>query len=86
MNIETRTVTPPLCRCTAFRRPHTWQASRRHLDDQIAEGTGPAVTRIGRRVLISDEALRKWVSDQTEAAVSPNRDQQTDAALTVLAQ
>jgi predicted DNA-binding transcriptional regulator AlpA len=32
------------------------------------ENTGPRRTRIGRRVLISEDALREWLNAQQEAA------------------
>lgn len=35
--------------------------SRRHLDYQIAAGTGPAVTRIGGVVRIRDDQLQQWL-------------------------
>jgi hypothetical protein len=35
--------------------------SPRHLDRLIAAETGPEVTRIGRRVLISSDSFREWI-------------------------
>jgi hypothetical protein len=39
--------------------------SDRYMQIRIADGTGPDVTRIGRRVLIRDDRLRKWIDEQT---------------------
>ena len=35
--------------------------SRRHLNNQIAAGAGPAVTRIGGAVRIRDDELQAWL-------------------------
>lgn len=35
--------------------------STQQLDRYIAAGTGPRVTRLGRRVLFTDEALDEWL-------------------------
>lgn len=40
--------------------------SVRTLERQIDAGTGPAVTRIGSRVLIPEDALAAWVAARTE--------------------
>lgn len=42
--------------------------SRRSLDSHIARGTGPDVTRIGRRVLIREDRLAAWIESQTTTA------------------
>lgn len=61
--------------------------SKRYMEMRIDQGTGPGVTRIGRRVLIRDDRLRAWIDQQTEEGtdVRSDRDEQTDAALQVLA-
>ena len=42
--------------------------SARHLDRLIAAGTGPSVTTIGLRRLISAEHLQSWIEANTVAA------------------
>ncbi len=37
----------------------------RTLDCRIADGTGPAITKLGKRVLISEAALEAWIAAQT---------------------
>jgi len=44
--------------------------SKRFLELRLAAGTGPEVTRIGRRVLIREDCLARWIEDQTGEAVA----------------
>ena len=44
--------------------------SARLLDQQIAAGTGPIVTRIGRRVLVRSDALQQWMERCTAQTAS----------------
>ena len=46
------------------------RVSVRTLDKRIAGGTGPAETRVGRRVLISEAALTAWIETQTTAPLT----------------
>lgn len=54
--------------------------SKRYMEIRIEQGTGPDVTRIGRRVLIRDDRLRRWIDEQTEAAMPANADSAVIAA------
>jgi excisionase family DNA binding protein len=59
--------------------------SKRYMEMLIADGSGPAVTRIGRRVLIRDDRLREWIDRQTEAEdAAMGQEEQELAALVVL--
>jgi excisionase family DNA binding protein len=59
--------------------------SKRYMEMLIADGSGPAVTRIGRRVLIRDDRLREWIDRQTETEdAAMVEDEQERAALAVL--
>ncbi|MEX3990587.1 helix-turn-helix transcriptional regulator [Paraburkholderia sp. EG286A] len=54
-----------------FTIPETAQRARvsvAHLHNLWAAGKGPARTRIGRRVFVTEEALRAWVASMTEPA------------------
>jgi excisionase family DNA binding protein len=44
--------------------------STRYLDQQIAKGAGPAITRIGGRVLVRTDALQDWLDQCTGPARS----------------
>jgi hypothetical protein len=60
--------------------------SKRYLQLRIANGTGPDVTRIGRRAFVRDDRLAAWLDQLTvgpEAQVE--YDELEHAALTVLA-
>jgi hypothetical protein len=59
--------------------------SKRYMEMRIAAGTGPDITRIGRRVLIRADRLHAWIDQlTTEPEAQMGRDPQTDAALRVL--
>src|SRR5689334_8229543 len=60
--------------------------SKRYLQLRVADGTGPDVTRIGRRALVRADRLTAWLDQLTEGAKAQmENDEMTHAALTVLA-
>ncbi|BBX33939.1 helix-turn-helix transcriptional regulator [Mycolicibacterium mageritense] len=74
------TTTPPLVMRTVSEAAAVAGISKRHLEDQISEGNGPAVTRIGRRVLIRDDRLQDWIDQRTETVDRPPTPAQRRAA------
>lgn len=42
--------------------------SIRHFHTMKAQGIGPTITRIGRRVLVSPDSAREWLASQERLA------------------
>jgi hypothetical protein len=83
--MDTKTVAaPPMAMHSVGEAAALAGISKRYMELRIAEGTGPDVTRIGRRVLVRDDRLRAWIDQQTEETIVNAHDEREIAALTVL--
>jgi hypothetical protein len=84
--MDTKTVAaPPMAMHSVGEAAGLAGISKRYMELRIAGGTGPDVTRIGRRVLIRDDRLRAWIDQQTEVEeITVGQDEQELAALAVL--
>jgi len=74
------TAAPPLVMHEIAEGAAIARISPRYLHMRIAAGTGPEVTRFGRRVLIRDDRLRKWIDEQTEGPTMGTPDAAKDSA------
>ena len=85
MNTQT-TASAPLVMHTVTEAAAKAGISKRYMEIRIAEGTGPEVTRIGRRVLVRDDRLDAWLEQLTVGQEAHmDHDEHEHAVLTVLA-